>query len=107
MSNFVNADVCSVNLEERPAKIVKPDITVLTKQEFDAWKLTRADGGARLGIEKDSFVSYTPLTMPDKNLGLPTTVKNDHLHCPCTICKHIYQPDCERMNCICCSSLCT
>jgi hypothetical protein len=54
-----------------------------------------------------------PKVMGKKNMGVENVTQNDHLHCPCVICGHTYQAECEansaenKGGCDCCSSTCT
>ena len=63
----------------------------------------------RVGVVETVTVAH----VKGKNLGIPGEVKTDHLHCPCSICGHVYQWECEeesnrfRGGCDCCSGTCS
>ena len=70
--------------------------------DLDSWKAARPRAGKVEMVTVNKTDKY-----PEKNRGLPEKpFENDHLHCPCTVCGHTYQGECEWHGCECCSSLC-
>ncbi len=70
------------------------------------WMKTRARAGQIERVE-------APEVMGEKNAGVANVTVTNHLHCPCSICGHKFQFECEeessRVNggCDCCSTTCT
>ena len=67
----------------------------------------RSDARLAVQIKPEYYVGREKKTRSDGRQFKWYRVINDHLHCPCAICGHETQWECEEADCRCCNETCT